>query len=253
MPRARNIKPALFKNELLGEADPLLTILFSGLWCLADRDGKIEDRPKRIKAEIFPYRELPDFNGYLTELERLGFLDRYKVAGQSIIQVLNFAKHQSPHKTEKGSDLPDKPLKTGATVNPPLDNEPLTEEAALIPDSLNLIPEVKKAKAKRFTPPTLDEVMNYMKELKKGNSSQAESFVDHFSSNGWKVGGKAAMKDWKAAVRNWLKRQKEFSKEPDYEESPRRKHLKEKYGDEANKEILRSGTQSVGDLLGKLK
>ena len=139
MPRSRNIKPSLFKNELLGEADPMLTILFAGLWCLADRDGKLEDRPKRIKAEIFPYRECRDFNGYLTELERLGFIDRYEAEGQAIIRVLNFAKHQSPHKTEKASDLPDKPENTGLegiTEEAPLNNEPLTEEAALIPDSL---------------------------------------------------------------------------------------------------------------------
>jgi hypothetical protein len=139
MARSRNIKPSIFKNELLGEADPLLTILFQGLWCLADRDGKLEDRPKRIKAEIFPYRELPDFNGYLTVLARLGFIDRYEVGGTAIIKVLNFAKHQSPHKTEKGSDLPDNPIESDScplTVKAPLNNETVTEEAALIPDSL---------------------------------------------------------------------------------------------------------------------
>ena len=144
MPRSRNIKPALFKNELLGEGDPLLTILFAGLWCLADRDGKLEDRPKRIKAEIFPYRDLPDFNGYLTVLQQLGFIDRYVVDGEAIIKVLEFTKHQSPHKTEKGSELPDKPINSGPekiTEDAPLDNGSLPEDAALIPDSLNLIPD----------------------------------------------------------------------------------------------------------------
>lgn len=38
------------------------------------------------------------------------------------------------------------------------------------------------------------------------NSKEAECFYDHFASNGWKVGGKAAMKDWKAASRNWIRR-----------------------------------------------
>jgi len=144
MARARNIKPALFKNELLGEADPLLTILFQGLWCLADRDGRLEDRPKRIKAEIFPYRELPLFNGYLTELQRLGFIDRYVVGDIPIIQVINFAKHQNPHKTEKRSELPEN---TGESISceitevAPLNNGSLTVVARLIPDSFNLIPD----------------------------------------------------------------------------------------------------------------
>ena len=51
MARSRNIKPSLFKNEVLGVADPLYTILFEGLWVLADREGRLEDRPLRIKAE----------------------------------------------------------------------------------------------------------------------------------------------------------------------------------------------------------
>lgn len=139
MARARNIKPSLFKNEILGEADPLLTILFEGLWCLADREGRLEDRPKRIKAEIFPYRELPNFNGYLTELERLEFILRYEVDNVRYIQVKNFKKHQSPHKTEKPSVIPEPPLKSDScevTEKAPLNNETLTDEAALIPDSL---------------------------------------------------------------------------------------------------------------------
>lgn len=139
MARSRNIKPALFKNELLGEIDPIVTLLFQGLWCLADRDGRLEDRPKRIKAEIFPYRELPDFNGYLTVLEQLGFIDRYVVQERAVIQVVNFEKHQSPHKTEKASDLPEKPIKTDScnvTVKAPLKTESVTVKESLIPDSL---------------------------------------------------------------------------------------------------------------------
>lgn len=144
MARARNIKPSLFKNELLGEADPLLTILFQGLWCLADKEGRLEDRPRRIKVEIFPYRELPDFNRYLTELARLGFIERYEVENQAIIQVVNFVKHQSPHKTEKPSELPAKPSGARVTFTGPSNNGSLTVKESLIPDSLipdSLIPD----------------------------------------------------------------------------------------------------------------
>jgi len=53
-------------------------------------------------------------------------------------------------------------------------------------------------------PPTLDSVIKYFGELKQPN--EANPFYDHFQSNGWKVGGKAPMKDWKAAARNWCRR-----------------------------------------------
>lgn len=59
---------------------------------------------------------------------------------------------------------------------------------------------------KRFTPPTLDEVRAYCQERK--NNVDPEHFIDYYTANGWKVGGRAAMKDWKAAVRNWEKREK---------------------------------------------
>lgn len=156
MARARNIKPSFFKNELLGEADPLLGLLFISLWTLADKEGRLEDRPLRIKAETFPYREGIDINGYLTQLVSLGFIDRYEVDGLAIIQVVNFSKHQSPHSTEKKSELPCKPIDKPLTVKQPLDNESTNVDAninvlipdSLIPDSLNtdsLIPEGNEA------------------------------------------------------------------------------------------------------------
>lgn len=106
MARARNIKPAFFTNELLGTEDPMISLTFAGLWCLADKMGVLEDRPLRIKAELFPYRDSLDVNGYLSVLARLGFIVRYENEGRRFIQVCNFRKHQSPHHTEKAKGFP---------------------------------------------------------------------------------------------------------------------------------------------------
>lgn len=106
MARARNIKPGLFKNEILGVADPLFTLLFEGLWILADREGRLEDRPLRIKAEVFPYREGLAVEPMLVWLQTNGFIVRYAVDGARYIQILNFAKHQNPHKNESDSEIP---------------------------------------------------------------------------------------------------------------------------------------------------
>jgi hypothetical protein len=56
--------------------------------------------------------------------------------------------------------------------------------------------------AKRFTPPTLDDISAYCRE--RGNDVDPERFLDYYTSNGWRV-GKNPMKDWKAAVRTWEK------------------------------------------------
>lgn len=61
-------------------------------------------------------------------------------------------------------------------------------------------------KRKRFTPPTVEEVSAYCAE--RGNGIDAERFVNFYASKGWMV-GKNKMKDWKAAVRNWERMNKE--------------------------------------------
>lgn len=55
----------------------------------------------------------------------------------------------------------------------------------------------------RFSKPTVEDVKSYCTE--RGNTVDAVRFHDHYESNGWKIGGKAPMKDWKAAVRTWEK------------------------------------------------
>ena len=62
----------------------------------------------------------------------------------------------------------------------------------------------QKTSASRFSPPTVDQVREYCLERK--NHIDPEQFVDHYTANGWRVGGKSPMKDWKACVRTWEKR-----------------------------------------------
>lgn len=68
---------------------------------------------------------------------------------------------------------------------------------------------VRGEKAKRFYPPTLDEVKQYCEERK--NNIDPMAFIDFYSSKGWMI-GKNRMKDWKAAVRTWERKRKEQSK-----------------------------------------
>jgi len=107
MARTRNVKPAYFKNEDLAELPPLARILFAGLWCWADREGRLEDRPKRLKAEILPY-DVCDVNSLLTLLaDSPGkFIVRYEADGARYISIPQFLTHQNPHQAEKPSEIP---------------------------------------------------------------------------------------------------------------------------------------------------
>lgn len=61
----------------------------------------------------------------------------------------------------------------------------------------------KGRKRSTFKKPTVEEVKEYCRE--RGNAVDPEAFVDFYESKGWLV-GKHPMKDWKAALRNWERR-----------------------------------------------
>jgi hypothetical protein len=106
--RARNIKPGFFINPEMADCSIGARLLFAGLWCLADREGLLLDRPRHIKGELFRYDEV-DLRPWLEELATKGFIERYSADGLDIISIPTFHLHQRPHYNEKPSTLPKKP------------------------------------------------------------------------------------------------------------------------------------------------
>lgn len=188
--RSRNIKPGFFKNEYLAELSPLSRILFIGLWCMADREGRLEYRPKRIRAEILPYDSC-DVEKLLEELESTSdtFIRRYEVDGCQYIDIPNFNKHQSPHKNEKPSEYPAFPESPEITRQKPDNydtNRPdIRIEDIRIDDSMNADSSEKAAAVKLFkesfrmlvpAQPVVDEVMSLVEH--HGFKAVKESFID---------------------------------------------------------------------------
>jgi len=128
--RARNLKPSIFKNELLAVADPLYTLIFEGLWCLSDREGRLEDRPAKIHFDVNPGRPFEGTQAALAWLAENGFIERYQASSRKLIQVVNFSKHQNPHCKEGPSTIP---ARCSHGVG--------TSVARLTPDSGLLIPD----------------------------------------------------------------------------------------------------------------
>jgi hypothetical protein len=136
MARSRNIKPGFFTNDVLGELPPLARLLFAGIWTLCDREGRLEDRPKKIKAEVLPYDEC-DADDLLQKLHAADFIERYEVDGKRYLQVKTWGEHQNPHMKEAASTIPAPGLHGAEQVQAPVEPSPSPAPAVLIPDSLS--------------------------------------------------------------------------------------------------------------------
>lgn len=119
MARARNIKPGFYQNDQLAECSVWARLIFPGLWMLADREGRLEDRPARLKATLLPY-DAQNVDKLLGELHLRGFIRRYQIGGSKYIQIVNFCKHQNPHIKEPASTIP-APPPGGADTGPDWD------------------------------------------------------------------------------------------------------------------------------------
>jgi hypothetical protein len=108
----RELKPGFWRNECLGGLPRDVRLLAVGLPGLADREGRIENRPGKIKGELFPFDADitgADVEAWLVLLEGIDFIRRYSVDGVGVIAITNFRKHQHIHPKERPSALPGVP------------------------------------------------------------------------------------------------------------------------------------------------
>ncbi|MDF2757936.1 MAG: hypothetical protein K0S99_568 [Thermomicrobiales bacterium] len=229
--RARNIKPGFFTNDELAECGAMGQLLFAGLWTVADREGRLEDRPKKIKAQVFPYYDA-DVDALLADLDGRGFIQRYEHAGQRYIQVVNWGKHQSPHIKEVPSTIPAPDEHRASTVQAPDKHDDSRPDSlipdSLIPDSGLLVEDSARARAnganapelatvrpaskpKATGPPDDFTVTDRMREQATGYGvpaeridAETERFLDHARANGKRFS------DWPAAWRTWMQRAPDF-------------------------------------------
>lgn len=106
--RTRDLKPGFFRDLELTELPHVTRLLFAGLWCCADRRGRLQDIPKLIKSDIFPYENVP-VEKHLKLLADHAFIKRYEEDGKKCIWIVRFKAHQKPHPNEAESVLPAHP------------------------------------------------------------------------------------------------------------------------------------------------
>ncbi|RFC53249.1 transcriptional regulator [Brumimicrobium aurantiacum] len=117
----------------------------------------------------------------------------------NIKHIINYNKQ---YKTKEGEEK---------KSSPPLSKNK-KDKSSFRKDELHSSDMSKKTsptKRKKFVPPELKEVKTFFHE-NKSSYQVAEMFFNHFESNGWMVGGRSKMKNWKAAARNWISRNEQY-------------------------------------------
>lgn len=146
MARARNIKPGFFESDQVGEVSFCARLLFIAMWQIADRCGRLERRPAKLRAYAFRYDALSvaDVEAMLAELENAGLVKTTDLDGLSVLEIPTFNKHQTPHPKEpslyeprKVSALPpveaQKPRKVSA--HPPSHEEKPRKVSAFVDET----------------------------------------------------------------------------------------------------------------------
>jgi hypothetical protein len=130
--RARNIKPGFCGDKNLLKCSVEAHLLFSMLWMMADKAGRLIDDPEQIGLDSYFCVRGLDCEPVLKDLAKHGLIIRYQVEGEKYIQIKNFVRHQNPHKNEAASEIPGpvEPLPEDSS------NYPSTRADSLIPDSL---------------------------------------------------------------------------------------------------------------------
>jgi hypothetical protein len=124
--RTRQIRPGIATNVELGKLCPMAEILFTRLWMLADREGRLEDDPEKIRVKGLanhPEVTAEAVENLLKSLHDCGLILRYKVRNgrgtppNSFVSIPTFKLHQRFHPREPQSIIPAPPVSDGAQTN----------------------------------------------------------------------------------------------------------------------------------------
>lgn len=211
----RLLKESICTSENIDALSAFVETVFYRLIVNCDDYGRLDARPKLLASKLYPLRDMQteQIENALRELASAELIHLYNVGGKPFLQIVTWERHQQVRAKKSKFPSPDSADK----VN---ESEKRTHDSAcnqLISDDCKcprnpILSESnpntntnteKNARAKRFTPPTVDDVMKYAEEA--GHKIDAQRFVDFYASKGWVVGN-SPMKDWRAAVRNWCKR-----------------------------------------------
>jgi len=176
------------------------------LWSLADEYAVGNVLPLYTDAVVDNTVRIDGFCKALEVVEWIKILD------EGGLQLPNYEEHNGPSAKSR-AQANRRVTKHRYNCNADAVTKPLPDKIRLDKSTVPPCTPPDGGQAKRSASPTLPEVLaeGMALDLPK---IEAEKFFDHFTSNGWKVGGRGVMRDWKAALRNWQRNADNFKHVP---------------------------------------
>lgn len=202
----RLIKESIRFSEKVNSLTDFQFRLWVSLITYVDDYGRGDARPAVIKGTCFPLRDRitnKDIDAALNALAGAGCVGLYEVDGKPYLYFPNWQSHQNIR--NKKSRFPAPENATCNQLHTIASNcEQMHANVPVIQSESESESNPKEEARERAHRPTVEEVAAYCRE--RGNSVDAERFVYFYASKGWKVGNQP-MKDWKACVRTWERRE----------------------------------------------
>lgn len=215
----RIIKESVCTSETIDSMSWFEECFYHRLWTACDDYGRMDARPAILKSKLFPLKErlsLKDIQSALQRMVDIGCVMLYECDGKPYLYLPSWEVHQQIR--AKKSKYPAPAIALTNMKSDDINGNQINAYVPVIQSNPNPNPNPnsnrKETRADeppaktRFSPPSVADVSAYIAE--NGYMVDAERFVNYYTSNGWKV-GKNPMKDWKAAVRTWDRKEEKPS------------------------------------------
>ena len=204
----RFLRPGITTSKRWNRCDWPTQSLYSRLITLVDDYGRYEADPELIRSHAFPFGDPTGKILPLTTVARMlrtladkNLVILYQMSGKEYLQLLRWQE-----RARSASKCPEPPCEQ-LTTN---DNKCMPPSPSSSPSPLAIShTSARNGEQSVFKKPGIEESKAYGEEIGL-TAKEVESWYDHFQSNGWKVGGRTKMLDWKAALRNARRRQPEL-------------------------------------------
>lgn len=219
MARIRSVHPGQWTDAEFLQCSAFCRLLVLALRNDADDNGIFKWNPAEMKIKLMPLDNV-NVPELLAEAVQNNQIMKFEANGKEWGMLRNFAKYQKPKSPTFQYPIPSE-LPNGYELNP----SAFGNAGELFPEAFgNSRPDGEEGRGEkgrggegsksgnpsrsRFKKPTIKEITEYVKTIGATNVNPA-TFFNHYEANGWRVGGKTTMVDWKAAVRGWESRGKD--------------------------------------------